>query len=665
MMSTQIRKVAVIGSGTMGHGIAEVSALAGYEVVMVDVSQDLLNKALERIKWSLDKLAERGTISKEKVGEVMGRIKTSLSIAEAVKNADIMIEAVPENLDLKKQVFAEADANAPPHAILATNTSSLPITEIASATKRPERVVGIHFFNPPVLMPLVEVIRGAQTSDEVAKRAYDFVKSLGKEPIMVNKDVPGFVVNRILVALNSAACLLAANNVYSIVEIDSAVKYRAGLPMGIFELQDFTGIDVGYMVGMAVAIRDPLLRVPCPLIEDLYKKGWLGQKSGRGFYEYKGGPYERANIPREAGEKVDLVQIFAPAINMAAWLLRQGIASRDDIDKGVKLGLGWPKGVFEYADEYGIDKVVEALNQLYSKYGYELFKPDPLLTQMVQEGRLGQKSGRGFYEYGAVGVTEFKEIIFKKEPPLAWIILNRPQRLNTLTLTMLDEISKVLDMLWDDREVRVVIIRGAGDRAFSAGADVTSFQGPLHTYYFFIYNRKFQEAVNKIERFPKPVIAAIDGYALGGGLEIAMACDFRIATDRSELGQPEINLGIIPGAGGTQKLIRYVGLGRAKELIMLGDRIKADEAYRIGLVNRVVPREKFEEEVRSFAMRLAQGPPIALTYAKYAINFGTQVPVDIGMMLEAAFFSMAVNTKDAQEGVMAFAMRRRPEFKGE
>ncbi|BDR92467.1 3-hydroxyacyl-CoA dehydrogenase/enoyl-CoA hydratase family protein [Vulcanisaeta souniana] len=664
-MSTKIRKVAVIGSGTMGHGIAEVTALAGYEVVMVDVAQDLLNKALERIKWSLDKLAERGTISKEKVSEVMGRIKTSLSVTEAVKDIDLMIEAVPENIDLKKKIFSEADANAPSHAILATNTSSLPITEIASATKRPERVVGIHFFNPPVLMPLVEVIKGAQTNDEVAKRAYDFVKSLGKEPIMVNKDVPGFVVNRILVALNSAACLLVTNNVYSIVEIDSAVKYRAGLPMGIFELQDFTGVDVGYLVGFAVAVRDPMLRVPCPLIEELYKKGWLGQKSGRGFYEYKGGPYERANIPREAGEKVDLVLIFAPAINMAAWLLREGIASREDIDKGVKMGLGWPKGVLEYADEFGIDKVVEALNQLYSKYNYDLFKPDPLLTQMVQEGRLGQKSGKGFYDYGATGVTEFKEIILKREPPLAWIILNRPHRLNTLTMTMLDEVSKALDMLWDDKEVRVVIIRGAGDRAFSAGADVTSFQGPLHTYYFFVYNRKFQEAVSKIERFPKPVIAAIDGYALGGGLETAMACDFRIATDRSELGQPEINLGIIPGAGGTQRLIRYVGLGRAKELIMLGDRIKADEAYRIGLVNKVVPREKFEDEVRSFALRLAQGPPVALTYAKYAVNFGTQVPVDIGLMLEAAFFSMAVNTKDAQEGVMAFAMRRRPEFKGE
>lgn len=146
---------------------------------MVDVSQDLLNKALERIKWSLDKFAERGTISKEKVNEVMNRIKTSLSIAEAVKNADIMIEAVPEKLDLKKQVFAEADANAPPHAILATNTSSLPITEIASATKRPERVVGIHFFNPPALMPpLVEVIKGAQTSDDIAKRLTTSLRAL-------------------------------------------------------------------------------------------------------------------------------------------------------------------------------------------------------------------------------------------------------------------------------------------------------------------------------------------------------------------------------------------------------------------------------------------------------------------------------------------------------
>lgn len=664
-MSQQIRKVAVIGSGTMGHGIAEVSALAGYEVIIVDISQDLLNKALERIKWSLDKLAERGTLTKEKVEEVMKRIRTSLSIAEAVKDSDLMIEAVPEKLDLKKQVFAEADANAPPHALLATNTSSLPITEIASATKRPDKVVGIHFFNPPVLMPLVEVIKGARTSDDTARKAFDFVKSLGKEPIMVNKDVPGFVVNRILIALNSAACQLVTSNQYTVVEIDSAVKYKAGLPMGIFELQDFTGIDVGYLVGLAVAERDPMLRVPCSLIEDLYKKGWLGQKSGKGFYEYKGGTYERANIPREAGEKVDLTLVFAPAINMAAWLLREGIASRDDIDKGVKLGLGWPKGVFEYADEFGIDQVINALNQLHSRFNYDLFKPDPLLTQMVQEGKLGQKSGKGFYEYGAAGAVEFKEIILRKEPPLAWIILNRPQRLNSLTATMMEELSRALDMLWDDRDVRVVIIRGAGDRAFSAGADVTSFAGPLHTYYFFINNRKFQEAVSKIERFPKPVIAAIDGYALGGGLEMALACDFRIATDKSELGQPEIGLGILPGAGGTQRLIKLVGMAKAKELIMLGDRIKAEEAYRIGLVNRVVPKEKFEDEVRSFALRLAQGPPIALTYAKYAINFGTQMPVDLGLMLEAAFFSMAVNTKDAQEGVMAFLTRRRAEFKGE
>ncbi|WP_069807647.1 3-hydroxyacyl-CoA dehydrogenase/enoyl-CoA hydratase family protein [Vulcanisaeta thermophila] len=665
MSQLGIRKVAVIGSGTMGHGIAEVSAMAGYDVVMVDVSQEILNKALERIRWSLGKFVERGRLSKDDVERIMGRIRTSLSIAEAVRDADIMIEAVPEDINLKKKVFAEADANAPPHAILATNTSSLPITEIAEATRRPDKVVGIHFFNPPPLMPLVEVIKGAKTSDETAKKAYEFAKSLGKEPIMVNRDVPGFIVNRILIALNSGVCLMAADGTYSVVEIDSATKYRAGLPMGIFELQDFTGIDVGYMVGLAVALRDPLLRVPCPLIEDLYKKGWLGQKSGRGFYEYKEGTYSRANIPREAGEKVDLVKVFAPAVNMAAWLLREGIATRDDIDKGVKLGLGWPKGVFEYADEFGIDNIVKALNELHAKYNYDLFKPDPLLEQMVKEGRLGQKSGRGFYEYGPGATVEFKEIILKKEPPLAWIILNRPMRLNTLTMTMMEEISKALDMLWDDKDVRVVIFRGAGDRAFSAGADVTAFAGPLHTYYFYISNRKFQEVVSKIERFPKPTIAAIDGYALGGGLELALACDFRIATDRSELGQPEINLGIIPGAGGTQRLIRYVGLGRAKELIMLGDRIKAEEAYRIGLVNRVVPKEKFEEEVRSFAMKLAQGPPIALTYAKYAINFGTQVPTDIGLMLEAAFFSMATTTKDAQEGVLAFLNRRKPEFKGE
>ncbi|MEM1598328.1 MAG: 3-hydroxyacyl-CoA dehydrogenase [Pyrobaculum sp.] len=393
-----MRRVFVIGAGTMGHGIAEVAAIAGYEVYLYDVSQEILNKALGRVRWSLEKLREKGRVSN--VEEVIARIRPTLNFEEAARGSDLAIEAVPEDIRIKKEVFARLDAYMPSHAILATNTSSLPITEIAEATKRPDRVVGLHFFNPPVLMQLVEVVKGAETSEETVAKSVEFVKTIGKSPIVVRKDVPGFVVNRILGAINNVACHLVYRGEYSYVEVDSAVKYKAGLPMGLFELRDFSGIDVGYMVARAIAERDPMFRQECPLVEELYKKGWLGVKTGRGFYEYKS-PTDRPNIPREAGERVDVVRILAPGVNMAAWLIRNGIATRDDVDTGVRLGLGYPKGILQFADEWGIDVVVHHLQDLYDKYGLLLAKPDDLLLQMVKEGKLGKKTGEGFYKYAS------------------------------------------------------------------------------------------------------------------------------------------------------------------------------------------------------------------------------------------------------------------------
>jgi len=391
-----MRRVFVVGAGTMGHGIAEVVALAGYQVYIYDISQEILNKAVEKIRWSLEKLQEKKKI--HSVEEVLQRITPTLDFDTAARESDIAIEAVPENLQVKKEIFARLDSLMHSEAILATNTSSLPISEIAQATKRPNRVVGIHFFNPPVLMQLVEVIRGSSTDEETIRKSVEFVKSLGKTPILVNKDVPGFIVNRILGSIQNVACHLVYRGEYTHIEIDSAVKYKAGLPMGLFELRDFTGIDVGYMVAKALAERDPAFRQECPLIEEYYRKGWLGVKSGRGFYEYKS-PGERPNIPREAGEKVNIVRILAAGVNMAAWLLRNGIASKEDIDIGVKLGLGYPKGILQYADEWGVDEVVKELQYLYDKYGLLLAKPDELLIKMVRDGKLGIKTGEGFYRY--------------------------------------------------------------------------------------------------------------------------------------------------------------------------------------------------------------------------------------------------------------------------
>ncbi|MEM0188991.1 MAG: 3-hydroxyacyl-CoA dehydrogenase/enoyl-CoA hydratase family protein, partial [Saccharolobus sp.] len=643
MKVEDIKKILVVGAGTMGHGIAEVAAISGYQVYLSDISQDILNNALEKIRWSLSKLQERGQI-KESIEAIVSRIKPVVGLDKSVSDADFSIEASPERLDLKRQVFSKLDELLPPHAILATNTSSLPITKIAEATRRPDKVVGMHFFNPPVLMQLVEVMKGEKTSDETAMIVYQLAKRMGKQPIMINKDIPGYIVNRILGGINVAACILVEKKVADYKEVDAVARYKLGFPMGVFELLDYTGIDVAYYVSKSreeLGIKDD---IPiCSLIEEKFKKNELGVKTGKGFYTYPGNKYVKPDIPKELAEKLNPALILAGAINEAARLLRENVASRDDIDLGVRLGLGFPKGIFQYADELGIDAVIKALDELKNLSGYKSYSADPLLVQMVKENKLGVKTGIGFYQYGKVEEKKLSTLIVRTEPPLAWIVLNRPERLNALNPELVNELDKVLDELETNNEVRVVIITGNG-RAFSAGADVTSFLTlrPIDV----IRLRTLRNLVNKISLYTKPVIAAINGFALGGGLELAMACDIRIASEMAQLGQPEINIGIIPGAGGTQRLPRLIGKGKAKLLIYTGDMISAEDAYKMGLVDMIVPANRFEDEVRRIALKIAEKSPLSLLAAKLAIELGSEANIWTGQTLESTLFGLLFTTKD-------------------
>ena len=229
-------------------------------------------------------------------------------------------------------------------------------------------------------------------------------------------------------------------------------------------------------------------------------------------------------------------------------------------------------------------------------------------------------------------------------------------------MEMIKELSQVLDELELNDKVRVLIITGTG-RAFSAGADITAFQG-VTPFLGAVYVRRFQELFNKIELYTKPVIAALNGYTLGGGLELSMACDFRIASELAELGQPEINLGLIPGAGGTQRLPRLIGEGKAKEIIYTGERIPAKEALNLGLVNKVVPHDELLNEARRFALKLSEKPPLALLATKYAVKFGLESNLWSGLALESSLFGLLFSTEDFIEGVSAFLEKRKPKFKG-
>jgi 3-hydroxyacyl-CoA dehydrogenase len=392
-----MNKIAVIGSGTMGHGIAEVCAIHGYEVKIHDVEDGILKNAMEKIKWSLEKLQEKGQI-KESSEKILSRIKPSTDFKFVVEDCDLMIEAVFEKIEVKHEIFSRADKYAPRHAILASNTSSLPITEISEVTNRKEKVIGLHFFNPPVLMKLVEVIRGKYTSDETLAKSLDFCKKINKESVILNKDVPGFIVNRILSRILNTACILASKGYAKYEEIDSALKFKLGFPMGIFEVADYSGLDIFYNVFQAITSRGFKSKI-CSTIEEKVNKKNYGLKSGEGFYKYpKPGEYKRIQLDPKMGEKVDPLLVISLGINEAAYLLRNGISSKEDIDKAVRLGLGYPKGLFEYADEFGIDEVIERIRNALeiTKEEAEL---DQLLIDMYNKKMLGKKTKQGFYTY--------------------------------------------------------------------------------------------------------------------------------------------------------------------------------------------------------------------------------------------------------------------------
>ncbi len=365
----------------MGHGIAQVAATAGYNIVLRDIEQKFLDKAMEKIKWSLDKLASKEKISQQEADSIFSRIKPVVDLAEAVKDAELVIEVVPEIMDLKKKVYAELDAVAGKDVVFASNTSTLPITEIANTTSRPEKFIGIHFFNPPQLMKLVEIIPGEKTGQDITELTEEFVKSVNKTAVLCRKDVPGFIINRLFIPMVHEACYAMDRTGATLEEIDSAFKFKLGFPMGIFELADFTGMDVIHKATTEMHLRDKKVILPHPTIGKMFDEKKLGQKSGEGFYKYSDDKYERVALSEELAEKFNPIQLVANILNNAAWLVTNGASDIQEIEKAAQLGLGLKKPLFETAKEIGISNIVNELNQLAEKNG-EFYKPDPLLTSM-------------------------------------------------------------------------------------------------------------------------------------------------------------------------------------------------------------------------------------------------------------------------------------------
>jgi len=651
----EIETITVLGAGSMGHGIAEVAALAGYEVRLRDIKSEFVENGYEQLVWSLEKLAEKDQITEDEANATAERVTPLVDIEAAVDETDVVIEAVPEKMEIKRDVYGEVETHAPEEAIFATNTSSLSITELSEMTDRAAQFCGMHFFNPPVRMQLVEVITGSHTDDSTLDAVERLAESFGKTPVRVHKDSPGFIVNRILVPLMNEACWMVSDDEATIAEIDSTTKFDMGLPMGAFELGDQVGNDVTYHVleYLNEVLGEPY--EPAPLLAETVEAENYGKKSGEGFYDYENGGVD---IPTDAGSEAIERRLAAIMANEVGHLVGDDISNPSDIDEAVMLGAGFPDGPAKLADKIGLDRLVETLDALAEEDGHPRFEVSDALRAAAETG--------GFYgEPDATEERSYSTIELDKPGEMVGHIeLSREARMNTINPEMLGELRDALDLFEEDDEVRAVLITGKGNRAFSAGADVTSMASSASPLDGIELSRDGQSTFGAFEESPLPVVAAIDGFALGGGFELAMCCDYRLASERSELGLPEHNLGLLPGWGGTQRLQRLVGMSRAKEIIFTAERFDADTMYEYDVVNEVVSDDEFEERARELAAEMASGPPVSRALTKQAMLKGAE-DLDAGLELEAQSFGHLLGTDDLMEGITAFMGDGEPEFEGE
>ncbi len=659
-------KAAVVGAGTMGGEIAQVIASAGIPVVLKDVKQEFvdlgLRKADEVTRAQLGGLVHKQKITQEQADAqaeaILGRISGTTAY-EGFGDVDFVIEAVPERMTIKQAVLADLDAVLPGHAIIASNTSALAISEMAEATSRPDKVVGFHFFYPASMMRLVEIVEGAETSPETMQIATTFAQTIRKLPIACGEE-PGFVVNRILMSSISEVWRFQESNGLSIKAIDDAVSAARIAPMGPFFLTDLLGLDtVNHVAEHMLASYGDSFYVHGGM-QALVAAGELGAKTGgKGFYE-NGQPRSEGETEFDAEE---LAQRFVlKAFVEACLVLEEGMATVRDIDLGMMAGAGLIPPPFARADQTGLDDVLAALERAAGEWG-ERYAPPLILRRLVAQGRLGAKSGHGFFAYKRPdeGFEQGEAVQLETRGATAIAWLDNPPA-NSLSPTVIAELGRIWEHVDADDAIRALVIASANPMLFCAGADIKAFT-KMDPEAGIAMLRDAHALLRRMENSSTVTIAAVNAVAFGGGCELAMGCDVRIAAHSASFGQPEINLGIIPGFGGTQRLPRLVGTARALELNLTGDPISAAEAFEIGLVNRVVPDHELFDEALAWARKLGGQAPLAVGAIKRTT--AGDADLDEGIEAEKAAFAEVFATADAREGIGAFLGKRAPAWKGE
>jgi len=662
-------KAAVVGAGTMGGEIAQAIAAADIDVVLKDIDQKFvdhgLDKAREVTKGQLDRLVGKEKLTQEqadaRLEEVMGRIEGTTEYS-SFGDVDFVIEAAPERMEIKQSVFAELDAVTPGHAVISSNTSSLSITEMGDATLRPDKVVGFHFFYPASIMPLLEIVRGEETSDETVATAFNFAQAIKKQPIVCD-EVPGFVVNRILNASVAEVWREQHEKGLSIKSIDEGIAAANAAPMGPFILTDFLGLDT--VLHVAEHLRESYgdRFYVHPGMEKLVAEGKLGAKSG-GEGSYADG---EPNIEGDADPDVDaLVEMFSlKALVEACLILEEDVCTVREIDVGMMAGAGLDprRGLlppFWKADVEGLDVILEKLENLAEQHP-DRFTVPVTLKRLVAQGRLGAKTGQGFYAYPQADEGDQTETI-KLETrdggvAIAWLA-NLP--MNSISPQVIVDLRTVWEKVKADDSIHAMVIASSIPLVYSAGADIKAFTKMDESS----GAELIEDGHALLREFGTEgiaTIAAVNSLAFGGGCELAMACDVRIAAESAVFGQPEVKLGIIPGFGGTQRLPRLVGPQKALEMNLIGDAITGGEAYEVGLVNHIAPDHEMFDTALAFARKLAGQAPIAVAQIKKVSHKGD---LDDGIEAEKAGFAAAFFSEDAKEGIGAFLGKRTPKWSG-
>ena len=559
-----VNSVAIIGAGNMGSGIAQKSAQEQFNVQMVDREKQWVDRGEKIINDFLEEAIQRRIFKPEKVEEIKSRITGVVGTENVAPDTDLVIEAVFEDFNIKKDVFNILDRVCGDKTILASNTSSLSVNELAKATGRPDKFVGLHFFYHPAKNRLIEIIPAETTSPESLAAVEQYCKTMGKV-VIVCKDRPGFVVNRFFVPWLNEACHLVDEGVASIAQIDAVAEKTFNIGMGPFALMNLTGPSIA-------------LHATNYLAEQLNCARYYGAECLKQTIA-ESGMWNIGEITECDDETSQIIserllgQIFA----VSAQIVQEEICSIEDVDRGAKVGLRWAEGPFEIANKIGI-KDTKRMAEKYAKLAkFEL----PLWIKEKE------------------GLFDFNYIDTKIDNDIATIVLNRPEAMNALNEEVVRQLGTVLDDLNTRKEISTIVLEGAG-KAFVAGADVKYFVDKIREdsikdiYDFTSYGH---EVLNKLEKSQKTTIALTTGLALGGGLELALSCDYRIGTRRSQFRFPETSIGIFPGLGGTQRTPRICGIEASRYAVLAGNFLDSKVASALGIITHLIDSAAINETV--------------------------------------------------------------------